>query len=453
MERRRRPCSSPTRCSPAQVLSRRHRRGAPDRQRDRARADALAGHRPRGPERPARRAPDRLAHRHPQRRLGRRGEGRGRARGRGRAGSGRGRRRGRGSGQAGALARQDAAATASNRPMAPPVAEAEPRPRHRPSRSAPRPRPPPSTQRQRRPQAAGQPSRQPPRRRTPAKTAARRAPKTAVGQPSGRSRAADERSSRGAARHRGGVVVAPRPRPPVPSGASRTGPASPAGRSRQKRDLLRVVRTPDGRSSDSTRPAALTAAAPTSAATTPAGPGAQARRARPGAGDLAPGDLRACGSPRISVHDTTDRPSDMTARRPKEEPMARSRSGTRGRRGPRKPPRRDGAFGGRRRPGRRSARARRRSSCPRRSPSRSSPSCSAVNPADIIRELIKSGIFATINQLDRPRHRVARRQRAGLRGRRGRTSPRADGADGEAEAERRRRRPRRSSSRRTTPTS
>ena len=40
-----------------------------------------------------------------------------------------------------------------------------------------------------------------------------------------------------------------------------------------------------------------------------------------------------------------------------------------------------------------------RSSCPARSPSRSSRSCSAVNPADIIRELIKSGIFATINQL------------------------------------------------------
>ena len=57
---------------------RRHRRGAPDRERDRARADALAGHRPRGPERPARRPPDRLADRHPERRVGRRGEGRGR---------------------------------------------------------------------------------------------------------------------------------------------------------------------------------------------------------------------------------------------------------------------------------------------------------------------------------------------------------------------------------------
>ena len=79
--------------------------------------------------------------------------------------------------------------------------------------------------------------------------------------------------------------------------------------------------------------------------------------------------------------------------------MARSRSGTRGRRGPRKPPRRDGAFA----PGavqvidpveRGADRA-----AGRRSPSRSSRSCSAVSPADIIRELIKSGIFATINQL------------------------------------------------------
>ena len=66
--------------SPAQVHQRRHRRGAPDRERHRSRADALAGDRPRGPERPARRAPDGLADRHPQRRLGRRGEGRRRTR-------------------------------------------------------------------------------------------------------------------------------------------------------------------------------------------------------------------------------------------------------------------------------------------------------------------------------------------------------------------------------------
>ena len=59
---------------------RRHRRGAPHRERDRPRADALAGDRPRGPERPARRPTDRLADRHPERRLGRRGQGRGRRR-------------------------------------------------------------------------------------------------------------------------------------------------------------------------------------------------------------------------------------------------------------------------------------------------------------------------------------------------------------------------------------
>ena len=48
-----RPCSWPTRSRPAQVSRRRHRRGAPHRERHRARADALAGDRPRGPERPA----------------------------------------------------------------------------------------------------------------------------------------------------------------------------------------------------------------------------------------------------------------------------------------------------------------------------------------------------------------------------------------------------------------
>ena len=59
----------------------RHRRGAPHRQRDRARADALAGHRAGGPECPPRRPADRLADRHPKRRLGRRGQGRRRGRG------------------------------------------------------------------------------------------------------------------------------------------------------------------------------------------------------------------------------------------------------------------------------------------------------------------------------------------------------------------------------------
>ncbi len=78
--------------------------------------------------------------------------------------------------------------------------------------------------------------------------------------------------------------------------------------------------------------------------------------------------------------------------------MARSRSGTRGRRGPRKPPRRTGAFT----PG----------SVAVVDPSERGPielpstitvkdlaELLTVSPADIIRELIKSGIFATINQL------------------------------------------------------
>ena len=77
--------------------------------------------------------------------------------------------------------------------------------------------------------------------------------------------------------------------------------------------------------------------------------------------------------------------------------MARSRSGTRGRRGPRKPPRRDGAFN---------------SQVQTIDPSQRGPielpgtitvkelaDLLGVNVADIIRELIKSGIFATINQL------------------------------------------------------
>ncbi len=78
--------------------------------------------------------------------------------------------------------------------------------------------------------------------------------------------------------------------------------------------------------------------------------------------------------------------------------MARSRSGTRGRRGPRKPPRRTGGFTP--------------SGAPITDPSerdalelpatitvKEMADLLDVNPADIIRELIKSGIFATINQL------------------------------------------------------
>ena len=78
--------------------------------------------------------------------------------------------------------------------------------------------------------------------------------------------------------------------------------------------------------------------------------------------------------------------------------MARSRSGTRGRRGPRKPQRRSGGFAP--------------SGVATIDPSERGPielpatitvkelaELLTVSPADIIRELIKSGIFATINQL------------------------------------------------------
>src|SRR6476620_1936389 len=78
--------------------------------------------------------------------------------------------------------------------------------------------------------------------------------------------------------------------------------------------------------------------------------------------------------------------------------MARSRSGTRGRRGPRKPQRRDGAF----------AHTAVQVADPRERGAVELPATITVkelaellgvNPDDVIRELIKSGIFATINQL------------------------------------------------------
>src|ERR1041385_2745825 len=78
--------------------------------------------------------------------------------------------------------------------------------------------------------------------------------------------------------------------------------------------------------------------------------------------------------------------------------MARSRSGTRGRRGPRKPQRRDGAFA-------QSAvqvadpRERGAVELPATITVKELAELLGVNPADVIRELIKSGIFATINQL------------------------------------------------------
>jgi translation initiation factor IF-2 len=82
---------------------------------------------------------------------------------------------------------------------------------------------------------------------------------------------------------------------------------------------------------------------------------------------------------------------------PKEEPVARSRSGTRGRRGPRKPQRRDGATTSQVQvvdPRERGA-----IELPATITVKELAELLDVNPADVIRELIKSGIFATINQL------------------------------------------------------
>jgi translation initiation factor IF-2 len=77
--------------------------------------------------------------------------------------------------------------------------------------------------------------------------------------------------------------------------------------------------------------------------------------------------------------------------------VARSRSGTRGRRGPRKPPRREGAFTSPVQvvdPKERGA-----IELPGTIMVKELAELLGVNVADVIRELIKSGIFATINQL------------------------------------------------------
>ncbi len=79
--------------------------------------------------------------------------------------------------------------------------------------------------------------------------------------------------------------------------------------------------------------------------------------------------------------------------------MARSRSGTRGRRGPRKPPRRDGLFVPGGSVGVADPRERGAIELPGTITVKELGEVLGVNPADIIRELIKSGIFATINQL------------------------------------------------------
>jgi translation initiation factor IF-2 len=76
--------------------------------------------------------------------------------------------------------------------------------------------------------------------------------------------------------------------------------------------------------------------------------------------------------------------------------MARSRSGTRGRRGPRKPQRRESGFTA---VSVADPRERSAVSLPPTITVKELAELLEVNPADVIRELIKSGIFATINQL------------------------------------------------------
>ena len=78
--------------------------------------------------------------------------------------------------------------------------------------------------------------------------------------------------------------------------------------------------------------------------------------------------------------------------------MARSRSGTRNTRGPRKPQRSVRSDGRQQRPDARSA-ARGAVEIPNSITVKELAELLGVNPADVIRELIKSGIFANINQL------------------------------------------------------
>ena len=77
--------------------------------------------------------------------------------------------------------------------------------------------------------------------------------------------------------------------------------------------------------------------------------------------------------------------------------MARSRSGTRGRRGPRKPQRREGQAASPVQVA--DPRERGAIELPATITVKELADLLTVNPADVIRELIKSGIFATINQL------------------------------------------------------
>ena len=225
-----------------------------------------------------------------------------------------------------------------------------------------------------------------PRRPTPSATAeADRAPRPT---PAAKPKRAIEEDR--APSHPGRWRRRPGGRGPSPRGASRTGPASPAGRSVRSASCMRDRADAGRRRRSSTRPGRL------------AGRGAYVCRT----GDCLDKAIDQ-GRPQPGARRPRSRPSCATrwpgaspirTRSSKEEPVARSRSGTRGRRGPRKPPRRDGAFAG---SGVQTLDPRERGAIelPGTITVKELAELLGVNPADIIRELIKSGIFATINQL------------------------------------------------------
>ena len=343
--------------SPAQVLGVDDRRGAPDRDRDRPGADALAGHRPRGAERPARRPAHGLADRHPERHGGRRGR-----------------------------------ARARRPPRSPPPPPRQHAPRRR---SPPEPRPgnrPASTRPRRwpsQPRSRRSPPTPPPRRRPhPPSGRARRHPRRCRRRPDG---GRSDPASSAATAPRAELCCLPHDAPQAGARPGRPGPRRLRRRGRHRarpgprrlslpgRVLLGHRRPEEGHR---TRAEGALAGRPRG---DPGGRARRPRRRRPSRPPRGP---------------TARDPTSTPTRCPEEMPMARSRSGTRGRRGPRKPPRRAGGpfvAGGVAVVD--PARARRDRAAGARSPSRSSPSSSCVSPADIIRELIKSGIFATINQL------------------------------------------------------
>ena len=225
-----------------------------------------------------------------------------------------------------------------------------------------------------------------------------------------------------------------------PAAQSRAGPASPAGRPGRSvsscassgRPTARSSSTPSGRlagrgaylcrTDDVPRPARSPKGALERALTTPL-----------------PAELRDAAGREPSTRSNTTS---------KEEPVARSRSGTRGRRGPRKPPRRDGAVQRSGRPDARPARAW-RDRAARHDHRQGARRAARRQPGGRHPRAHQERHLRDDQPAHRPRHRVARRGRARLRGGRDRGGRRRRRRRATATA-RSPRRPRRSSSRRTT---